>query len=92
MSKTSELAASTQSAALRAHMKNTCRNVKNSLSSSDERHVYRSAALLLLIHHLIQWILNNPLCPGGLERRDQFAHNVFVNNRLHCDPSLKAQV
>ena len=44
------------------------------------------------VNHLVQRILDDAFRAGGLQLRDQFAHDVLVNDRLHRHPAFLAQV
>ena len=44
-----------------------------------------------LINHFVERILDDALGAGSLERRDQFPDDMFVNDRLHCNPAVLCQ-
>ena len=44
------------------------------------------------VNHLVQRIFNDAFRAGGLELRNQFAHDLLVNDRLHGDPAFEAQI
>ena len=77
-------------------LKVSCNSVRLQLCVKTNRSFQQRLACgmnrLPSIHHFVQRIFDDSFRPGGLQRRDQLADDVLVDDRLHRHPALLAEL